>query len=108
MHFARGLARSMDNDDLLPVEVVFAESREQRLIALGMAPGSTVIEAIRAAGLEIPMDSLSERVGVFGRRCCLSDVLAAGDRVEIYRPLRHDPKAIRRRRASRARDYGPD
>ena len=88
---------------LLPVEVVLAESQEQHLVALMMTPGSTVIEAIQASGLEIPAASLADRVGIFGQRCNLSDALRSGDRVEIYRPLLDDPKVIRRRRASRAK-----
>lgn len=38
-------------------------------------------------------------VGVFGERCERSRTLAEGDRVEMYLPLRVDPKAARRQRA---------
>ena len=51
-----------------------------------------------AAGL-----ALDQPVGVYGRRVALDHLLADGDRVEIYRPLRVDPKEARRRRALRAR-----
>jgi len=38
-------------------------------------------------------------VGIFGERCERSKVLEEGDRVEIYLPLKVDPKAARRQRA---------
>ena len=41
-------------------------------------------------------------VGVFGRQRQLDEAVTAGDRVEIYRPLPQDPKALRRRRAARS------
>jgi putative ubiquitin-RnfH superfamily antitoxin RatB of RatAB toxin-antitoxin module len=40
------------------------------------------------------------RAGIFGRRAALDVPLGDGDRVEIYRALKADPKEIRRRRAS--------
>lgn len=40
--------------------------------------------------------------GVWGKRVAEDYVLRAGDRVEIYRPLRADPKEARRRRARAA------
>ena len=38
-------------------------------------------------------------VGVFGERCDRSRILTEGDRVEMYLPLKVDPKAARRQRA---------
>lgn len=38
-------------------------------------------------------------VGIFGERCERSKLLEEGDRVEIYLPLKVDPKAARRQRA---------
>jgi uncharacterized protein len=37
-------------------------------------------------------------VGIWGRKARLDDVLSDHDRVEIYRPLRIDPKLARRER----------
>jgi len=39
-------------------------------------------------------------VGVFGKLTKLTSTLREGDRVEIYRPLIADPKAVRRQRAA--------
>jgi hypothetical protein len=38
------------------------------------------------------------RAGVWGEECALDRRLQNGDRVEIYRPLPHDPREARRRR----------
>jgi putative ubiquitin-RnfH superfamily antitoxin RatB of RatAB toxin-antitoxin module len=48
------------------------------------------------------IDLAAVRVGVFGRLVDLGRAVAAGDRIEIYRPLTADPKEARRRRARRA------
>ena len=60
-------------------------------------------EAIETSGLlaEFPEIRLGENtVGRFGELADLDDRLQAGDRVEIYRPLRADPRETRRRRAA--------
>ena len=82
----------------LRVEVVRAQPEHLTSIALELEPGATVRAALLAAGL--PLD---QPVGVYGRRVELDHRLADGDRVEVYRPLRADPKEARRRRALRTR-----
>jgi putative ubiquitin-RnfH superfamily antitoxin RatB of RatAB toxin-antitoxin module len=86
------------------IEVAYATPEQQMLIALNLPEGSTVEAAINASGLlaRFPEISLSTNaVGIFGKVCELNQVLKAGDRVEIYRPLVHDPKEARRQRAAR-------
>jgi hypothetical protein len=39
-------------------------------------------------------------VGVYGKLAKLDDSLRAKDRIEIYRPLIADPKAVRKQRAA--------
>ena len=89
----------MDDVELVSIEVVLAEAREQHVIPLEVTSGATVMDAIRASGLALP--SLEGRVGMFGRLCSLDQTLQSGDRVEIYRSLLDDPKTIRRRRAGK-------
>lgn len=74
----------------------------QELITLEVAGGSTVAEAIAQSGLPEMFDGFElnpERVGVFGHKVSLEQVLQDGDRVELYRPLIADPKEVRRQRA---------
>jgi len=42
-------------------------------------------------------------LGIFGRRVEGAQPLRAGDRVEIYRPLKFDPREARRKAAQAAR-----
>jgi hypothetical protein len=78
----------------LRVEVVRALPGRQDLVAVELEQGATVHAALLAAGM--PLD---QPLGIYGRRVALDARLADGDRVEIYRPLRADPKEARRRRA---------
>lgn len=97
--------------DTLRVEVVFALPDRQRLIALDVAPGTTMLEAARQSGIAGEFEGLeleTAPMGIFGRAepHPAERVLADGERVEIYRPLRVDPKAARRARARRGRRDG--
>ncbi|MBI3571359.1 MAG: RnfH family protein [Gammaproteobacteria bacterium] len=79
-----------------------AEPDTQVVIELKLPPGTTVTEAIHRSGLpeRFPEIDLEKHgVGIFGELVGLGDPLRDGDRVEIYRPLLADPKAIRRERA---------
>jgi putative ubiquitin-RnfH superfamily antitoxin RatB of RatAB toxin-antitoxin module len=78
----------------LRVEVLRALPERQVSAVLELEPGATVRSALLAAGM--PLD---QAVGIYGCRVTLDARLADGDRVEIYRPLRLDPKEARRRRA---------
>ena len=85
------------------VEVAYARPDRQRLVRVELAAGATARDAVRASRLEEEFPEIDiERapLGVFGRACSGETVLRAGDRVEIYRPLKIDPKEARRKRAS--------
>jgi len=85
------------------VEVVYALPLSQDCVELQLDSGSTVQEAIHESGILARHPQIAQmgiRAGIFGRRTALDAPLADGDRVEIYRALRADPKEIRRRRAS--------
>jgi len=86
------------------VEVAYARPEEQVLIPLRVPAGTTLEDAIRQSGVlqrfeEI--DLANQKVGIFGRIAPKSRVLQDRDRVEIYRPLIADPKAVRRERAKK-------
>ena len=83
----------------ITVEVAYAEPERQWLLRLQLPADATVVAALsefraRLPGLALPPEP---KVGIFGQPVPLSRRLAAGDRVEIYRPLREDPRATRRR-----------
>lgn len=90
----------------ISVEVVYGLALNQHVIALDVAPGTKVSEVIAASGIlqrcpELATDSL--RVGIWGRAVDPGALVRHLDRIEIYRPLRAEPKLARRRRAAQER-----
>ena len=47
---------------------------------------------------EWALDLSGASVGIWGRKAGPDDALCEGDRIEVYRPLRVDPKVARRER----------
>jgi len=87
------------------IEVAYAKPDGQLIVEVPKVPHITVRQAIEASGIlqQFPeIDLAVNKVGVFGKLAQLDMELAAGDRVEIYRPLVADPKEARRRRAKAA------
>lgn len=89
--------------EFINVEVSFALPQRCELIRLSLPVGSTVAQAIDASGLterhpELDVDGRN-KVGIFAKLTKLDVVLRDRDRVEIYRPLIADPKAVRKKRA---------
>jgi putative ubiquitin-RnfH superfamily antitoxin RatB of RatAB toxin-antitoxin module len=93
----------MENAETIPVEVVYALSDRQVVLALDVVTDATLAEVIKQSGIleKFPEIELGKnKVGVFGKLGKLTDTLHAGDRVEIYRPLIADPKQVRKQRAA--------
>jgi hypothetical protein len=93
----------MENHEQIQVEVVYALPQRSWAIPLTLAAGSTLQQAISSSGIlaQCPeIDLARDRVGIYGKLQGLDTVLRAGDRVEIYRSLRVDPKEARRKRAA--------
>jgi putative ubiquitin-RnfH superfamily antitoxin RatB of RatAB toxin-antitoxin module len=84
------------------VSVAVALADRQVVIEVRLADGATVRDAIVAARVEERFPDLdfgALGVGIWSRPCALGTRLRDGDRVELYRPLRADAKAMRRARA---------
>lgn len=86
----------------MQVWVVYApQPRQVEEIALNLPEPSSVIDALRQSGLfqRYPdIDTPNIEVGIWGRQASLRQPLREQDRVEVYRPLRVDPKVARRQR----------
>lgn len=87
----------------IDIEVAYALPARQELVHLSLPEGATVGQAIEASGLlerypEIEPGK-ANKIGVFAKLAKLDTPLRERDRVEIYRPLIADPKAVRRKRA---------
>jgi len=77
----------------LRIEVVYALPAAAETVTLSVPAGTTVREAVAAAGLPA-----GGNFGIFGRIVAPDARVADGDRVEIYRPLALHPREARRRR----------
>ena len=88
-----------DGSDTIDAEVAVAWPELQVVIPLTLAAGATIEEAIARSGIRQRFPDLeidSRRLGVFGCLRKPDDPVRAGDRVEIYRPLKIDPRVARR------------
>lgn len=93
----------------IQIEVAYATPDKQQIIPLRVPVGTLVEEAIERSQMKhyFPEINLTEqKVGIWSKAVKLDHELREGDRIEIYRPLIADPKAVRRRRADQAKDEG--
>ncbi|HET7563123.1 MAG TPA: RnfH family protein [Rhodanobacteraceae bacterium] len=84
------------------MSVVHAEPGRAFSATLELHAGATVAEAIARSGIREQrrdVDIDAGRLGIFARKATFETVLHDGDRVEIYRALKIDPKEARRNRA---------
>lgn len=82
--------------------LVYAEPDAVFEATFELPDGATVADAIERSGIRGKRPEVvicADRVGVFARKAAFDTPLRDGDRVEIYRPLRIDPKEARRQRA---------
>ena len=93
--------------DSISIEVAYALPDKQRIVKLDVMLGTTALEAVTLSKLDEVFDELvvgpDIKIGVWGKVTTADRVLAAGERVEIYRPLLVDPKEVRKARAAKAR-----
>jgi len=93
----------MEKRETFQVEVAYARPDIQVLIPIEVEEGATLREAIERSGVldRFPeIDLAKAKVGIFGKLSKLDNPLRAKDRVEIYRTLIADPKAVRKQRAA--------
>ena len=85
-------------------EVAYGDSARQYLWRVALPAEASIAEAIEAArrqapDVDVPWDSAP--VGIFGEARSRADLPADGDRIELYRPLRDDPRTRRRTQTMR-------
>lgn len=89
---------------MIRIEVAYALPERQTIIALDVDENCSVIGAVERSGItrDFPdIEPASARYGIFGTPVAdpANQLVRAGDRIEIYRPLLIDPKAVRKQRA---------
>ncbi len=85
--------------------IAYAVPQRQYLISVELPGEACIGEALAAARLaapDAPVPWDSAPVGIFGELRSRADVPRDGDRIELYCPLRQDPRERRRERAVRA------
>jgi uncharacterized protein len=96
--------------EALTVTVCFSPApREVFECTLCLPAGSTLADALMLARQQArwpaegqhPPGFAGLSLGIWGRKARADEVLRAGDRVELYRSLRVDPKVARRERFAR-------
>lgn len=95
--------------DRIAVEVACAERGRQTVLPIEVPAGSTAGDALALSGIFALHPGLEPgrcSVGIFGREVARDHVLAAGDRVEVLRPLPEDPRTRRRRLARAGKAMG--
>ena len=100
---AKGMSASS-----ISIQICHVTPDEQLVRELSVPEGTTVVQAMRQAGLaERFAEAISHGyIGIYGRKVPVDTVLSANDRIEIYRPLKDLPQNIRRRRVEQMRSGG--
>ncbi len=98
---------------MIRIEVAYALPQRQTIIALDVEEHCTVLQAAQRSGIDcavaavdgLEIDWTSAHFGIFSNRVenPATQIVRAGDRIEIYRPLLIDPKAVRQQRADHKR-----
>ncbi|MEA1080777.1 RnfH family protein [Marinobacter qingdaonensis] len=88
------------------VEVAYARPDKQEIVPVTVPEGTTALEAVKLSGIvalfpEVDPESID--MGIFGKviKDPAAHQLREGDRVELYRPLKIDPKQARLNRAKK-------
>lgn len=94
---------------MIRIKVAYATPKQQHEISLEVEESCTPAIAIRRSGIlelfsEIHLANIT--IGIYGKKVALDAMLRDGDRIEIYRPLRMDPKQARLLRAQTAAKKG--
>jgi putative ubiquitin-RnfH superfamily antitoxin RatB of RatAB toxin-antitoxin module len=86
----------------LRITLVYSPSpRQVHEIALELPEGASVNSALQAVSLQEDfqrLDMSQLQIGIWGRKALDSQLLCDLDRIEIYRPLKVNPKVARRER----------
>ncbi|MGY8813666.1 MAG: RnfH family protein [Gammaproteobacteria bacterium] len=92
---------------MINVEIAYATEKYVEIIAVKVNRGAKVMEAIHQSGIMqmYPESNIKiGNIGIFSKICSEDTQLNDGDRIEIYRPLKADPKDARRNRATRQKN----
>lgn len=100
MHFVNVQRSFMaTNSNRITIEIAYAKPDQQHILVIHVEEGCTVEQAILQSdilSLFPELDLSKQAVGIFGKQMQLDSIVYENDRIEIYRPLKMDPKELRR------------
>lgn len=88
---------------MMNIDVCLGTATSPQLVSIELPEGSTLVQAVTASQLLSVEQISAHRFGIFGKIKPLNTVLHNYDRVEIYCPLKIDPKTARAARAKKTR-----
>ena len=88
----------MTGAETVQIEIAWPDGADYCVASVKLVAGATVREALLAGGFA----DWTGTLGVFGKPVAADTPLRDGDRLELYPPLRVDPKTARRLRAAAA------
>jgi putative ubiquitin-RnfH superfamily antitoxin RatB of RatAB toxin-antitoxin module len=91
------------------VEVAFATPDKQLLLTVTVPAGATVSDVVAGSSIleAFPGQGPAKlSFGIWGKEVSGDERVSAGDRIEIYRPLKLDPREARRQLALSGRTMG--
>ena len=97
------------NSKTISVEIACATPEKQLIIKLDVPPGTSARKAVELSAIQKDFPNLdipNSPIGVFGEVIADGQQLNEHDRVEIYRPLKNDPRDTRRNLAARGATMG--
>ncbi len=99
----------MPGKEYIDIEVSYANPDRQLIVPVSVPLGTTAEEAVELSAIYSQfqeIDSADLVLGIFGKRVKGDRVLGQGERVEIYRPLKADPRDVRRQLAEQGKTMG--
>lgn len=97
--------------ELIDCEVCYTDAQGASVQRLQLSDGSSIKVALQQAFLDhlvVGIEAGILKIGVYSKPRILADLVVVGDRIEIYRPLRSDPKLARKRKVEKQRAESPD
>lgn len=84
------------------VEICYPENNRYHCLTVEVQEGATIAQVLQEAGLgDCIAKDLS--VGIWSKITPWDTPVATGDRIEVYLPLKVDPKNLRRQKAKEQR-----
>lgn len=96
----------------IQVSLVYATREKQYIYEASIARGSEALDLVIRSGFLDQLEELNHidvqtlNLGIYSQKISLDHLLSDGDRVEIYRPLKADPKEVRRQLALMGKTMG--